>query len=92
MATARQVKSARSNIPRGGATSPRTSPYEFQGLARKACDYFPKRRRKTIYGHVTKYSEREWKFRCPFRNLQIGRRQGPGIFLITKRRSGKTIC
>jgi hypothetical protein len=44
MATAKAVKAQGATFLRGGAFKPRTSPYEFQGLARKACGCWPRRK------------------------------------------------
>src|SRR3989441_11760753 len=51
--TARRVKAAGADMLRGGAYKPRTSPYEFQGLGRKALEWLAEAREETGLPVVT---------------------------------------
>jgi 3-deoxy-7-phosphoheptulonate synthase len=51
--TARAVKAAGANFLRGGAFKPRTSPYEFQGLAREGLELLALARKETGLPIVT---------------------------------------
>jgi len=83
MATARAVKAQGATFLRGGAYKPRTSPYEFQGLAKEY-----------DLGIVTEVlSERDVELVAAHSDiLQIGARNAQNFSLITEAaRSGKTI-
>ena len=47
MATAKAVKAQGATFLRGGAYKPRTSPYEFQGLAKEGLRCLPRPPRNT---------------------------------------------
>ncbi|HUK54045.1 MAG TPA: 3-deoxy-7-phosphoheptulonate synthase [Candidatus Binatia bacterium] len=51
--TARAVKAAGAHVLRGGAYKPRTSPYDFQGLGRKALEWLAEAGRETGLPVVT---------------------------------------
>ncbi len=51
--TARRVKAAGADFLRGGAYKPRTSPYDFQGLGRKALEWLVEAREETGLPIVT---------------------------------------
>jgi len=51
--TARRVKAAGADMLRGGAYKPRTSPYDFQGLGRKALEWLAEAGRETGLPVVT---------------------------------------
>jgi 3-deoxy-7-phosphoheptulonate synthase len=94
MATAKAVKAQGATFLRGGAYKPRTSPYEFQGLAKEGLKMLAAASKEYDLGIVTEVlSERDVDLVANYADiLQIGARNGQNFSLITEAaRSGKTI-
>jgi 3-deoxy-7-phosphoheptulonate synthase len=94
MATAKAVKAQGATFLRGGAFKPRTSPYEFQGLAKEGLRLLQMAAKEYDLGIVTEVlSERDVELVAEHSDiLQIGARNAQNFSLITEAaRSGKTI-
>jgi 3-deoxy-7-phosphoheptulonate synthase len=94
MATAKAVKAQGATFLRGGAYKPRTSPYEFQGLAKEGLRLLAQAAKEYDLGIVTEVlSERDVELVAAYADiLQIGARNSQNFALITEAaRSGKTI-
>ena len=94
MATAKAVKAQGATFLRGGAFKPRTSPYEFQGLAKEGLKLLSQASKEYDLGIVTEVlSERDVDLVAEYADiLQIGARNAQNFSLITEAaRSGKTI-
>ena len=94
MATAKAVKAQGATFLRGGAYKPRTSPYEFQGLAKEGLRLLSQAAKEYDLGIVTEVlSERDVELVAAHADiLQIGARNSQNFSLITEAaRSGKTI-
>jgi len=94
MATAKAVKAQGATFLRGGAYKPRTSPYEFQGLAKEGLRLLSQAAKEYDLGIVTEVlSERDVELVAAHSDiLQIGARNAQNFSLITEAaRSGKTI-
>jgi 3-deoxy-7-phosphoheptulonate synthase len=94
MATAKAVKAQGATFLRGGAFKPRTSPYEFQGLAKEGLKLLQLASKEYGLGIVTEVlSERDVDLVAEYADiLQIGARNAQNFSLITEAaRSGKTI-
>ena len=94
MATAKAVKAQGATFLRGGAYKPRTSPYEFQGLAKEGLRLLSQAAKEYDLGIVTEVlSERDVELVASYADiLQIGARNAQNFSLITEAaRSGKTI-
>jgi 3-deoxy-7-phosphoheptulonate synthase len=94
MATAKAVKAQGATFLRGGAFKPRTSPYEFQGLAKEGLKLLAQASKEYDLGIVTEVlSERDVDLVAEHADiLQIGARNAQNFSLITEAaRSGKTI-
>lgn len=94
MATAKAVKAQGATFLRGGAFKPRTSPYEFQGLAKEGLKLLQQASKEYDLGIVTEVlSERDVDLVAEHADiLQIGARNAQNFSLITEAaRSGKTI-
>jgi 3-deoxy-7-phosphoheptulonate synthase len=94
MATAKAVKAQGATFLRGGAFKPRTSPYEFQGLAKEGLKLLQTASKEYGLGIVTEVlSERDVDLVAEYADiLQIGARNAQNFSLITEAaRSGKTI-
>ena len=94
MATAKAVKAQGATFLRGGAYKPRTSPYEFQGLAKEGLRLLATAAKEYDLGIVTEVlSERDVELVAEHSDiLQIGARNAQNFSLITEAaRSGKTI-
>jgi 3-deoxy-7-phosphoheptulonate synthase len=94
MATAKAVKAQGATFLRGGAYKPRTSPYEFQGLAKEGLRLLSQARKEYDLGIVTEVlSERDVELVAEHADiLQIGARNAQNFSLIVEAaRSGKPI-
>jgi 3-deoxy-7-phosphoheptulonate synthase len=94
MSTAKAVKAQGATFLRGGAYKPRTSPYEFQGLAKEGLKLLAQAGKEYDLGIVTEVlSERDVDLVAEHSDiLQIGARNAQNFSLITEAaRSGKTI-
>ena len=94
MSTAKAVKAQGATFLRGGAFKPRTSPYEFQGLAEPGLKLLAQAAKEYDLGIVTEVlSERDVELVASYADiLQIGARNAQNFSLITEAaRSGKTI-
>jgi 3-deoxy-7-phosphoheptulonate synthase len=94
MSTAKAVKAQGATFLRGGAFKPRTSPYEFQGLAKEGLRLLSQAAKEYDLGIVTEVlSERDVELVAAHSDiLQIGARNAQNFSLITEAaRSGKTI-
>jgi 3-deoxy-7-phosphoheptulonate synthase len=94
MATAKAVKAQGATFLRGGAYKPRTSPYEFQGLAKEGLRLLGQARKEYDLGIVTEVlSERDVELVAETADiLQIGARNSQNFSLIVEAaRSGKPI-
>lgn len=94
MSTAKAVKAQGATFLRGGAFKPRTSPYEFQGLAKEGLKILQMAKKEYGLGIVTEVlSERDVDLVAEYADiLQIGARNAQNFSLITEAaRSGKTI-
>jgi 3-deoxy-7-phosphoheptulonate synthase len=94
MSTAKAVKAQGATFLRGGAYKPRTSPYEFQGLAKEGLRLLSQARKEYGLGIVTEVlSERDVELVAEHADiLQIGARNAQNFSLITEAaRSGKAI-
>jgi 3-deoxy-7-phosphoheptulonate synthase len=94
MATARAVKAQGATFLRGGAFKPRTSPYEFQGLAEAGLKLLAQASKEYGLGIVTEVlSERDVELVAQYADiLQIGARNAQNFSLIVEAaRSGKPI-
>jgi 3-deoxy-7-phosphoheptulonate synthase len=94
MSTAKAVKAQGATFLRGGAYKPRTSPYEFQGLAKEGLKLLAQAGKEYGLGVVTEVlSERDVDLVAEYADiLQIGARNAQNFSLITEAgRSGKTI-
>ena len=94
MTTAKAVKAQGATFLRGGAYKPRTSPYEFQGLAKEGLKLLAQAGKEYNLGIVTEVlSERDVDLVAEHSDiLQIGARNAQNFSLITEAaRSGKTI-
>jgi len=94
MSTAKAVKAQGATFLRGGAYKPRTSPYEFQGLAKEGLRMLANASKEYDLGIVTEVlSERDVDLVANYADiLQIGARNAQNFSLITEAaRSGKTI-
>ncbi len=94
MSTAKAVKAQGATFLRGGAYKPRTSPYEFQGLAKEGLKMLANASKEYDLGIVTEVlSERDVDLVANYADiLQIGARNGQNFSLITEAaRSGKTL-
>ena len=94
MATAKAVKAQGATFLRGGAYKPRTSPYEFQGLAKEGLKILQMASKEYGLGIVTEVlSERDVDLVAEYADiLQIGARNAQNFSLITEAaRSGKPI-
>ena len=94
MKTAKAVKAQGATFLRGGAFKPRTSPYEFQGLAKEGLKLLALAKKEYGLGIVTEVlSERDVELVAEYADiLQIGARNAQNFSLITEAaRSGKTI-
>jgi len=94
MATAKAVKAQGATFLRGGAFKPRTSPYEFQGLAKEGLKLLALASKEYDLGIVTEVlSERDVDLVAEYADiLQIGARNAQNFSLITEAaRSGKPI-
>jgi 3-deoxy-7-phosphoheptulonate synthase len=94
MATAKAVKAQGATFLRGGAYKPRTSPYEFQGLAKEGLRLLAQAGKEFDLGIVTEVlSERDVDLVAEHSDiLQIGARNAQNFSLITEAaRTGKTI-
>jgi 3-deoxy-7-phosphoheptulonate synthase len=94
MATAKAVKAQGATFLRGGAFKPRTSPYEFQGLAKEGLKLLQLASKEYGLGIVTEVlSERDVDLVAEYADiLQIGARNAQNFSLITEAaRSGKPI-
>jgi 3-deoxy-7-phosphoheptulonate synthase len=94
MATAKAVKAQGATFLRGGAFKPRTSPYEFQGLAKDGLKLLAQASKEYDLGIVTEVlSERDVELVAQYADiLQIGARNAQNFSLIVEAaRSGKTI-
>ena len=86
MATAKAVKAQGATFLRGGAYKPRTSPYEFQGLAKEGLKMLAAASKEYDLGIVTEVlSERDVDLVANYADiLQIGARNGQNFSLITE--------
>jgi 3-deoxy-7-phosphoheptulonate synthase len=94
MSTAKAVKAQGATFLRGGAFKPRTSPYEFQGLAEPGLKLLAQAGKEYGLGIVTEVlSERDVELVATYADiLQIGARNAQNFSLIVEAaRSGKTI-
>jgi 3-deoxy-7-phosphoheptulonate synthase len=94
MATAKAVKAQGATFLRGGAYKPRTSPYEFQGLAKEGLRLLAQASKEYDLGIVTEVlSERDVELVAEHADiLQIGARNAQNFSLIVEAaRSGKPI-
>ena len=94
MSSAKAVKAQGATFLRGGAFKPRTSPYEFQGLAKEGLKILQMASKEYGLGIVTEVlSERDVDLVAEYADiLQIGARNAQNFSLITEAaRSGKTI-
>jgi 3-deoxy-7-phosphoheptulonate synthase len=94
MSTAKAVKANGATFLRGGAFKPRTSPYEFQGLAKDGLKLLAQAKKEYGLGIVTEVlSERDVELVAEYADiLQIGARNAQNFSLIVEAaRSGKTI-
>jgi 3-deoxy-7-phosphoheptulonate synthase len=94
MSTAKAVKAQGATFLRGGAYKPRTSPYEFQGLAKEGLRLLAQAGKEYDLGIVTEVlSERDVELVAAHADiLQIGARNAQNFSLITEAaRTGKTI-
>src|ERR1700734_3755683 len=94
MSTAKAVKAQGATFLRGGAFKPRTSPYEFQGLAEGGLKLLAQASKEYGLGIVTEVlSERDVELVAQYSDiLQIGARNAQNFSLITEAaRSGKPI-
>jgi len=94
MSTAKAVKAQGATFLRGGAFKPRTSPYEFQGLAKEGLRLLSQAAKEYDLGIVTEVlSERDVELVAAHADiLQIGARNAQNFSLITEAaRSGRTI-
>jgi 3-deoxy-7-phosphoheptulonate synthase len=94
MTTAKAVKAQGATFLRGGAYKPRTSPYEFQGLAKEGLRLLALAGKEHDLGIVTEVlSERDVELVAEYADiLQIGARNAQNFSLITEAaRSGKPI-
>jgi 3-deoxy-7-phosphoheptulonate synthase len=94
MKTAKAVKAQGATFLRGGAFKPRTSPYEFQGLAKDGLKLLGQAKKEYGLGIVTEVlSERDVDLVAEYADiLQIGARNAQNFSLIVEAaRSGKTI-
>jgi len=74
--TAKLVSSVGTNILRGGAFKPRTSPYSFQGLGEEGLKYLEEARKETGMSIVTEVMDtRQMELVCKYTDIvQIGSR------------------
>jgi 3-deoxy-7-phosphoheptulonate synthase len=94
MTTAKAVKASGATFLRGGAYKPRTSPYEFQGLAKEGLRILSLASKEYGLGIITEVlSERDVELVAAHADiLQIGARNAQNFSLITEAaRSGKPI-
>jgi len=94
MTTAQAVKAGGATFLRGGAYKPRTSPYEFQGLAKEGLRILSLAAKEYDLGIITEVlSERDVELVAAHADiLQIGARNAQNFALITEAaRSGKPI-
>ena len=94
MSTAKAVKAQGATFLRGGAYKPRTSPYEFQGLAKEGLKLLAQAGKEYDLGVVTEVlSERDVDLVAEYSDiLQIGARNAQNFSLITEAgRTGKPI-
>jgi 3-deoxy-7-phosphoheptulonate synthase len=94
MSTAKAVKAQGATFLRGGAFKPRTSPYEFQGLAEDGLKLLAQASKTYDLGIVTEVlSERDVELVAKYADiLQIGARNAQNFSLIVEAaRSGKPI-
>jgi 3-deoxy-7-phosphoheptulonate synthase len=94
MSTAKAVKAQGATFLRGGAYKPRTSPYEFQGLAKEGLKLLAQAGKEHDLGIVTEVlSERDVDLVAEYSDiLQIGARNAQNFSLVTEAaRSGKAI-
>jgi 3-deoxy-7-phosphoheptulonate synthase len=94
MATAKAVKAQGATFLRGGAYKPRTSPYEFQGLAKEGLRLLSQARQEYGLGIVTEVlSERDVELVAEHADiLQIGARNAQNFSLIVEAaRTGRPI-
>ncbi len=94
MSTAKAVKAQGATFLRGGAYKPRTSPYEFQGLAKEGLKLLAQASKEYDLGIVTEVlSERDVDLVAEYADiLQIGARNAQNFSLITEAaKSGKTV-
>ena len=94
MSSAKAVKAQGATFLRGGAFKPRTSPYEFQGLAKDGLKLLAQAGKEYDLGIVTEVlSERDVELVAGYADiLQIGARNAQNFSLIVEAaRSGKTI-
>jgi 3-deoxy-7-phosphoheptulonate synthase len=94
MSTAKAVKAQGATFLRGGAFKPRTSPYEFQGLAKEGLKLLQMASKEYDLGIVTEVlSERDVDLVAEYADiLQIGARNAQNFSLITEAgRTGKPI-
>jgi 3-deoxy-7-phosphoheptulonate synthase len=94
MSTAKAVKASGATFLRGGAYKPRTSPYEFQGLAKEGLRILSLASKEYGLGIITEVlSERDVELVAAHADiLQIGARNAQNFALITEAaRSGKPI-
>jgi 3-deoxy-7-phosphoheptulonate synthase len=92
--TAHAVRKAGATFLRGGAYKPRTSPYEFQGLGRKALKLLAKARRETGLAVITELlSEQSAGLVAEYADIiQIGARNSQNFqLLIAAAKTGKPI-
>jgi 3-deoxy-7-phosphoheptulonate synthase len=94
MTTAKAVKAQGATFLRGGAYKPRTSPYEFQGLAKEGLRLLSLAAKEYDLGIITEVlSERDVELVAAHADiLQIGARNAQNFSLITEAaRSGKPV-
>src|SRR5271155_4272883 len=94
MSTAKAVKAQGATFLRGGASKPRTSPYEFQGLAEPGLKLLAQAGKEYDLGTVTEVlSERDVELVAGYADiLQIGARNAQNFSLITEAaRSGRPL-
>ncbi|MCI5838942.1 MAG: 3-deoxy-7-phosphoheptulonate synthase [Peptoniphilaceae bacterium] len=86
---AKKVKEKGASLLRGGAFKPRTSPYSFQGLGKKAIDYLIKAKKETGLGIVTEIMDKsDLKYFDDIDIIQIGARNMQNFSLLKE--VGKT--
>ena len=94
MTTAHAVAKAGATILRGGAFKPRTSPYEFQGLAEKGLKLLAKARKETGLAVITELlSEQHAEMVGEYTDIiQIGARNAQNFqLLIAAAKTGKPV-